>query len=63
MKLLWFPPYSPELNTAEHIWEYMRENDYGKDRFDSLDDGEDRLCTPLPGLTERPDRNEANNLF
>ena len=27
MRLLALPPYSPELNPAEHVWEYIREND------------------------------------
>ncbi len=54
MKLLWLPPYSPELNPAEHIWEYMRENDFGNDHFNILDDVEDRLCVPPRRLTKQP---------
>lgn len=54
MKLLWLPPYSPELNPAEHIWEYMRENDFGNDHFDSLDEVEARLSTSLHRLIQQP---------
>jgi hypothetical protein len=55
MKLIWLPPYSPELNPAEHIWRYMRENDFGNDHFDSLDNVEERLCVSLLRLSQQPD--------
>ncbi len=54
MKLLWLPPYSPELNPVEHIWEYVRENSFGNKSFDSLDDVEDLLCSSLVTLEQQP---------
>ncbi len=63
MKLLWLPPYSPELNPTEHIWEYLRENDFGNDHFDSLDAVEDRLCASLRRLSEQPDLVKSMTCF
>lgn len=54
MKLLWLPPYSPELNPVEHIWEYVRENSFGNKSFDSLDDVKDLLCSSLVTLEQQP---------
>ncbi len=36
MKLLRLPPYSPELNPAERLWEELREKDFANRVFDSL---------------------------
>jgi len=48
--LLPLPPYSPELNPAEHIWDHLRENYFGNEVFDSLDRVEDTLCAGLAAL-------------
>ncbi|MDR2653598.1 MAG: transposase, partial [Prevotellaceae bacterium] len=38
---LFHPPYSPELNPAEHIWHYIRESDSFKNKtFQSMNDVE-----------------------
>lgn len=36
MKLLRLPPYSPELNPAERLWEELREKEFANTVFDSL---------------------------
>jgi transposase len=42
--LLFLPPYSPELNPAEHVWDYAREQKHFNNyTFDSLDQVEDTL--------------------
>ena len=41
------PPYSPELNPVEHIWDEVREKYFGNLVFDSLDALEDHLETAL----------------
>ena len=41
------PPYSPELNPVEHIWEYIRENDFHNRQFKTLDKLEDKLVDVL----------------
>lgn len=47
MHLLALPPYAPELNPAEHLWDELREK-YSHNRvFGSLDALEDHLLASL----------------
>ncbi len=55
IKLIFLPPYSPELNPVEHIWAYLRENYIGNQSFDSLDHVETFLCSALADLTHKTD--------
>lgn len=41
------PPYSPQLNPVEHIWEEIREKWFQNLVFESLDAVEDHLCEAL----------------
>jgi transposase len=43
MKLVSLPPYAPELNPVEHLWDELREKSFGNVVFDSLDALEDHL--------------------
>jgi DDE superfamily endonuclease len=43
--LLTLPPYSPELNPIENVWEYVRSNKLAITVFDSYDDIVDKCCT------------------
>ena len=46
--LLLLPPYSPELNPVEHIWDYIREQkDFNNGTFDSIDSVEEQLADVL----------------
>ena len=54
--LLHLPPYSPELNPVENIWEYLRANKLSNSVFDSYDTIVDRCCAAWNWLTETPDR-------
>ena len=47
LRLLFLPPYSPELNPVEHLWDEIREKYFHNLVFDSLDALEDRLCQAL----------------
>lgn len=49
------PPYSPELNPVENIWEEIREKFFGNIVFDSLDAVEDRLIEAVIKLESKPD--------
>ncbi|NJL59414.1 MAG: hypothetical protein HC887_06995 [Desulfobacteraceae bacterium] len=40
-------PYSPEVNPVEHIWEYIRENDFHNRQFKTLNILEDNLVNVL----------------
>jgi transposase len=48
--LSFLPPYSPELNPAEHIWDCIRENWFPNKTFNSLDAVEDTLVEALLSL-------------
>ena len=43
IRLVSLPPYSPELNPTEHIWDELREKYFHNLTFDSLEAVEDRL--------------------
>jgi len=47
IRLLSLPPYSPELNPVEHIWEEVREKFFHNLVFKDIDSLEDQLVTAL----------------
>jgi transposase len=47
MRLLPLPPYAPELNPVEHVWDELREKSFGNLVFDSLDSLENHLEAAL----------------
>ncbi len=47
MMLETLPPYSPELNPSENIWDDMREKFFGNTVFDSMQAVEDQLCIAM----------------
>jgi hypothetical protein len=50
MKLILLPPYSPEINPAEHIWKALREDCVGNTVFASLEAADKALCAGLKSL-------------
>jgi hypothetical protein len=49
--ILPLPPYSPELNPTEHIWDYIREQkEFNNYSFDSLDAVDEQLGIALCDL-------------
>ena len=50
MKLEALPPYSPQLNPMEHIWDEVREKWFTNEVFESMDGVEDRLVEALAAL-------------
>ena len=50
IRLVPIPPYSPELNPSEHIWDELREKYFHNLTFDSLEAVEDRLEVGLADL-------------
>lgn len=50
VRLLSLPPYSPELNPVEHLWDELREKHFHNHAFDSLDALEDQLVQGLRAL-------------
>lgn len=63
--LFWYlPPYSPELNPVELIWDYIREQKGFNNRvFNSLKEVEDRLSHALNELYEEKEIVKKMTLF
>ena len=51
---IYLPPYSPELNPIEHVWDELREKFFHNRVFKSLDALEDHLALALKTLEEEP---------
>lgn len=47
MRLVKLPPYSPELNPVEHIWDDLREKSFHNRVFNSIDALEQHLSSSL----------------
>jgi transposase len=56
MRLEWLPPYSPECNPVEHLWDEIREKWFGNVVFSSMDGVEDNLSTALAILEKATNR-------
>lgn len=54
MALIFLPPYSPELNPVEHVWEHIRENGFRNKAFNSIEAVEDQLMQSLKALENDP---------
>jgi hypothetical protein len=54
LSLLHLPPYSPELNPAENIWQYLRQNYLSNRAFDTYDAILDACCAAWNALMARP---------
>ena len=63
MRLLLLPPYSPELNPAEHLWEALREECFANNVFADLDAVERVLTAGLQTLEANPDRTRSMTGF
>jgi transposase len=60
LRLLTQPPYSPELNPVEHLWDDLREKSFHNRVFESLDALEDHLVSAL--RTMENDRDRARSI-
>lgn len=47
MRLLFLPPYSPELNPVEHLWDHLREKHFANRLFSSMKAVTDQLSKSL----------------
>jgi putative transposase len=51
IELLHIPPYTPEMNPIEQIWEELREKGFRNEVFQTLSKVVDRLCEVICNLT------------
>ena len=56
ISLLVLPPYSPELNPQENVWQYLRQNYLANRVFSTYDAIVDACCEAWNSLTKMPDR-------
>ncbi len=54
VRIVKLPPYSPELNPVEQIWDLTRERYFANHVFDSLDEVEATLTDALLDLNDDP---------
>jgi len=54
MRLLSLPPYSPELNPMENVWDALREKSFHNRVFESLDQMEQHLLIALREIEKSP---------
>lgn len=52
--LLTLPPYAPELNPIEHVWDELREKFFHNRVFKSFEALEDHLAAALKGWEQDP---------
>jgi len=50
IRLVGLPPYSPELNPQEHVWDELREKEFPNRVFNDLDAVLRQLHSGLPKL-------------
>jgi transposase len=62
IRLLFLPPYSPELQPAERLWPLTNEAVANR-HFTSLADLDEALASRCRALTDQPDILKANTLF
>ncbi len=56
VSLLPLPPYSPELNPVENIWQFLRQNHLSNRVFKNYNDILDASCAAWNALVEEPKR-------
>ena len=54
--LVRLPPYAPELNPIENVWEYLRGNKLAITVFDDYDDIVDKACAAWNFFADDPKR-------
>ena len=56
ISLLHLPPYCPELNPVENIWQFLRQNHLSHRVFESYEAIVDTCCNAWIALTKAPER-------
>lgn len=56
LRFLFLPPYSPELNPQEHIWDELREKNFHNRVFENIEALEEHLAGALKALENSTER-------
>jgi hypothetical protein len=62
IRLVFQPPHSPELQPAEHLWEFLDEPLVNR-HFDSLDDLDKTVCDRCSALASQHDAIRTSTVF
>lgn len=52
IELLYLPPYSPELNPVEKLWQYIKSKVLRNKFYDNLLDLENAVCDFIRGISQ-----------
>ncbi len=63
IRLIPQPPYSPELNPTEHVWEQLREKEFPNLACSSLEEVVDKLCEGPSQLESEPEQLRTMTYF
>jgi transposase len=53
IEIMYLPPYSPELNPVETLWEHIKRHTIKNKIYDTLNELEEAICTFILGLTQQ----------
>jgi len=62
LSLLHLPPYSPELNPVENVWQFLKQNFLNNRVYDSYDAIVDACCAAWNALIALPERIQSITL-
>jgi len=54
--MLKLPPYSPELNPSERVWQYLKQNELSNRCYESYEAIVDAACLAWNNLLKQPQR-------
>ena len=54
LKLFTLPPYSPELNPDEQVWNHVKNHNVGKQKLNGMDDLKEKTRKALDALRRTP---------
>lgn len=63
VRYIFLPPYSPELNPAEHLWKDVRDMKFRNTIYGSLDGIEDALCDYFDSADRKRNYIKSMTLF
>lgn len=52
IKIVYLPPYSPELNPVERLWQYLKSNIIRNKLYETIDALQEAVCTFIRQLTK-----------
>ena len=54
IRLVFIPPYTPEMNPIEQIWKEIRKRGFKNEVFQTLNNVVQRLCSTINSISAQP---------